>query len=305
LKPRSYAKTRQLPTGEEALAQLLTWADGLLDVCTELEIAAIISMSDFPLDLNWVRQKSEPSAEYKSRRFWESASNRQQIIDTVDLISLHFQNRGKELAAYEFLSEPGVKAGKGEKSDRPPDWHSMQETIITVVRKNDPSRWIVMNSGPGGGLTGYHDYQPFADDRIVYGAHMYAPIKYSHQGSRYRKDAKMLKYPGKIRGDYWDKDALRESLSEVRDFQEAHGKLIWIGEFSTVRWAPGSRQYLLDLVEIFNSYGWGWAYHSFNAAQSWNPDYDDQQTKSHEGLKSQFVGDKSARWETLRLMFKP
>jgi len=305
LKPRGYAKDNRVPTGEEALAELLTWSDQLLDVCQELGVSAIISMSEFPLDLDWVRKKSEPNAEYKSQRFWESAANRQQIIDTADMLSLHFQNRGRELAAYEFLSEPGMKAGKGVKSKRPPEWHDIQKEIIAVVRKNDPSRWIVMNPGPGGGLKGYHNYQPFEDDKIVYGAHMYAPIQYTHQGSRYKQNFKTHEYPGKIKGEYWDKDTLRDALSEVRAFQEAHGKLIWIGEFSTVRWSPGGRQYLLDVVEIFNSYGWGWAYHSYNAAQSWNPDYDDQQTKSHEGLKSQFVGEESGRWETLRLMFEP
>jgi len=303
LKPRNYAKFHHIASGEESLENLMIWANELLDECRELDISAIISMSDFPLDLNFVSQSNEPHAEYKSQRFWQNTSYRKQIIDTAGLISLYFQQRGGELIAYEFLSEPGMKVQKGTKSQRPPEWRSLQNKIIAAVRKNDDARWIVMNPGPGGSLTGFHNYQPFEDDKIIYGAHMYAPIQYTHQGSRFKKGKKPVVFPGMAKGEYWDKEALKEKLSEVLEFQKKYKKPVWIGEFSTARWSPGGRQYLLDLVHIFNSYGWGWAYHSYNAAQSWNPDYDDQHTSSHDSLDSQYMGDKSERWETLRLMF--
>jgi hypothetical protein len=69
-----------------------------------------------------------------------------------------------------------------------------------------------------------------------------------------------------INGTLYDKGALRQILTDALNFQRYHNlPTLYVGEFSVVNWAPGASgaNYFRDLLEIFEEYGWGWAYHSY------------------------------------------
>jgi hypothetical protein len=72
-----------------------------------------------------------------------------------------------------------------------------------------------------------------------------------------------------------------------------------------VLWAKGGEQYLIDLVSIFNENGWGWDYFSATDWHGWNPDYDEFYAPDvpESAWKSHYVGDKSKRWATLRILY--
>jgi hypothetical protein len=75
----------------------------------------------------------------------------------------------------------------------------------------------------------------------------------------------------------WDKSQLRHVLQPVVDFQKKHNAKIYIGEFSAARWAPGDSayNYLKDVIELFEEYGWDWTYHAFREWHVWNVEYSD------------------------------
>jgi hypothetical protein len=104
---------------------------------------------------------------------------------------------------------------------------------------------------------------------LIYSVHAYAPIEYTHQGvmSNHRLE---WRYPGEIQGEKWDRDALRKDLQQIRDFQVKHKVPIFVGEFSAVAWAPGREQYLSDLIDIFEEFGWDWTYHAFREWAGWS-----------------------------------
>ncbi len=64
---------------------------------------------------------------------------------------------------------------------------------------------------------------------------------------------------------------LRRTLQPVVDFQRDFGVHIYIGEFSAIRWAPGesAHDYLRDVIDIFETEGWDWAYHAFREWDGW------------------------------------
>ena len=72
-------------------------------------------------------------------------------------------------------------------------------------------------------------------------------------------------------------------LQPVRDFQLAYNVHIYAGEFSAIRWAPGdsATQYLRDVIELFEEYGWDWSYHAYREWDGWSlehgPDPNDHQ----------------------------
>jgi hypothetical protein len=84
-----------------------------------------------------------------------------------------------------------------------------------------------------------------------------------------------LKYPDKKKPLY-SKKGLEKRMKPVIDFQQKYGARIYVGEFSTVRYAPGGAQYLRDLTDIFNKYNWDWTYHAFRESHFWDVEFCDE-----------------------------
>ncbi len=132
---------------------------------------------------------------------------------------------------------------------------------------------------------------------------MYQPHPFTHQGIGGRPLG--VTYPGLIGGIYWNQSELNLLLEPLHLFQQTQPAPVFIGEFSAVVWAPGGEQYLLDLVSLFKGYGWGWDYFSATDWHGWNPDYDEFYAPDvpASAWMSHYVGDKSIRWSTLRLLY--
>jgi hypothetical protein len=61
----------------------------------------------------------------------------------------------------------------------------------------------------------------------------------------------------------WDKTALERCLAPVRAFQQRHHVPIFAGDFGCARFAPGAEQWLRDQMDLYETYGWSWAYSAF------------------------------------------
>ncbi len=290
---RFYAKIKGV-TVEQAWAESIAWGDAMLDACKSAGVTAVLSISQFPLDPSLGLTQESPE-------FWNDPSNLDEVIYRVGLLAEHFSARGTELGGYEILNEPVINDG-GHMS-LPPQWSGLMKRIVHEIRLYDPGRWIVVTPGVGGMPEGYKGFVPLEDNHIIYGTHMYNPHAFTWQGIGSRSLG--YTYPGRIRLKFWDSAALVDTLSSLREFQKKYNVPVWIGEFSAVRWAPGSDKYLLDLVKIFNGYGWGWAYFNIHSYHGWNPDYDNRySTDIKTDWQSHYVGENSPRWDTLKKMFQ-
>jgi hypothetical protein len=74
----------------------------------------------------------------------------------------------------------------------------------------------------------------------------------------------------------YDKEALRQVLAPVREFQRAYNVHIYAGEFSAIRWAPGAARYLADCIDLFEEYGWDWSYHAYREWPGWSVEHENQ-----------------------------
>lgn len=290
--PRRYAALKGV-NGTHALQQALVWTDTMLDACRRKGVGAIVQINHFPLDPQIHIKMMDPA-------FWEDETIRQEILMTAQLLTQRYGGRGKELVAYQLISEPLVQQGR--RLVAPPQWPELQAGIVKALRKGDSQRWIIVAPGPGGMPSGYKSFLPPNDDRLIWGSHVYVPHAYTHQGIKGRPTG--IEYPGWMGSAYWDKEALRRALEPVRKFQEQHPAPVYIGEFSAVRWAPGAEQYITDLVSIFNEFNWGWSYFSATGWHGWNPDYNTKYSDDHpENWKNDAVGEGSLRWNTLKGIF--
>lgn len=292
LTTRFVAKKNKL-NADDALMRDMKWADTILDECKKYGIIGIISISQIPID-------PESGITQDSPEFWDNPEKRNIAANIASLLAAHYKSRGRELGAYKFFAEPAVRRGKN--LEFPEFWPNLMNEIIAAVRKQDSSRYIILTPGLGGMAKGYEGFKPLNDSRIIYGMHMYTPHGYTHQGIQGNPSG--IKYPGRVSIRYWDKQALESSMDALIKFQRQHDVLVWIGEFSAIRWAEGSEKYIKDLIDIFDKYGWGWAYFCYKSYHGWNPDYDNiYSTDKPEDWKSHYVGRDTPRWKLLRAAF--
>lgn len=150
------------------------------------------------------------------------------------------------------------------------DYLTLQERAAKLVRRIDPATPIVVASNKWDSPFEFKFMRIFKMKDIIYQAHMYVPGTYTHQGVHAKGDNWMrVPYPSaKL-----DRETLLAALQPVRDFQQRHNAVIYIGEFSAVAWAEGAERYLADCISIFEEYDWHWSYHAFREWSGWSVEH--------------------------------
>jgi hypothetical protein len=62
-------------------------------------------------------------------------------------------------------------------------------------------------------------------------------------------------------------------MAPAIDFANRYRVHMYVGEFSAIRWAPGSEDYLSDLLTVMESHGWDWTYHAFREWDGWSVEH--------------------------------
>lgn len=257
--PKRTERERINPT--KAFYDELDWVDKVLDECKKYDMTSIVAFNYLVLD-------PASGIDDKSAEFWSKKTYIDSTYKMVDIIAKRYKDRGDELSAYEVIGEPAVDQGDGDKASVPPGLENFFKSTLAVIRKYDQQRYFLVTPGPWGRPTNYAKFTGFNinDSKIIYGAHMYLPNQFTHQGIK--KRPRPVAYPGIIAGKNWDKDALEKSMSYLKNFENKTGALVYIGEFQSVRWAPNGNQWVKDCADIMSKNGWSWTYFAYQ------PDYD-------------------------------
>lgn len=185
---------------------------------------------------------------------------------------------------FDLLNEPNTKE----------EMELWQKQILPAlckeVRAIDKNTYLVIEPGPWGLPWGFENFRPIQDAKVVYSFHHYMPHSYTHQGiGNYKSSAFTNKpYPGMLSlfGDTppipWNKEELEKSMAFAIDFAKKNNALMFIGEFSALRWAPGASEWIKDSVDIFEKHGWSWAYHCYRGWNGWNPTFDPNDPPSND-----------------------
>jgi aryl-phospho-beta-D-glucosidase BglC (GH1 family) len=149
-------------------------------------------------------------------------------------------------------------------------WRDLAIATIQRIRAIDSQHPIIFEASPGALPTILPNFEPLPFDNIIYSIHMYEPYEFTFQNLD--NNVTPIYYPGMIGKTMWNKEQLRTLLQPNVDWQKTHKVTINIGEFSAVRWAPGNstRNYLSDLIELYEEFGWNWTYHAFREFQAWD-----------------------------------
>jgi len=274
---------------DQVLVQSLIMLDELLNQLSQNNMTAILGIEGFPQEGFKCKSKLKPI-------FWNTKSCIDKMYSTAEKLTGHFKDRGSELSAYQFISEPVVKIDG--KTKRPDVWVDIQIKLLKIVEKNDPERFFVITPGPWGMPQGYKKFEPLPSNKVIYNAHFFQPQLYTHQGIQHRKFN--VEYPSWVRLQYWDKAKLEDISSDLNSFQKKYDVPILIGSFSKVNWIKDNEQWLKDSLNIFENNQWSWLYFMVGESpwHGWDPRY----IGSYKENKVDFYGE-TKTWKLLKEYF--
>lgn len=176
---------------------------------------------------------------------------------------------------YDLLNEPRISGRLSVK-----EYYQFIDELIDSIRFYDNNTPIIVEPPYVNKFGPYLEeiLLENIDSSIIFSPHFYQPLDYTYQGIKDRPEG--LVYPGceaKIRlveGGFkkviWNKDTMNDALSPIMYLQKKHSLIIYIGEFSSARYASGSNKWLTDFIEIAEENNWNWTYHSYRGAYVWN-----------------------------------
>lgn len=179
---------------------------------------------------------------------------------------------GRKAVAFELLNEV--------RNVDPEKWNALADAAISEIRRLNPERKIILGGVNWNGAGALRKLRLYDDPNIIYTFHFYSPFEFTHQRGvlqaaplfynrvmRYPSDIapylEFRKLVGQGTGDYknfkaMDREALRAMLKPAFDFAREHpDKILWCGEFGTIRHAPAeSREnYMRDVISLLRENG--------------------------------------------------
>ena len=257
--PNSPADTADLATYDQWLEKELRRLDALLPALTEAGVKVTLDLHTPPGG----RQKADAVC-----RIFQVKEFQAHFLTVWERLARRYRD-APCIWAYDLVNEPC----EGVVPEGLDDWQALALRTARAVRAIDPDRAIIIEPAPWGGPESLENLDLLPVPGVVYSVHMYQPHAFTHQGV-YEK-TNVLNYPGLIEGRRWDQAELRRVLQPVVDFQRDFGVHIYLGEFSAIRWAPGTsaHDYLRDCITIFEEHGWDWAYHAFREWDGWSVEH--------------------------------
>ena len=276
--------------------EMLTFLDQLIDWCEKYKIAVVIDPHTSPgFERNTTTQPQD--------EFWKDFKWHAHLVRLWDHLAKRYAKRGAVIVGYDLLNEPSLPNGGAK--DTPADWNLLVRKLVKTIRKHDKTHPIIIE--PPVLLVGrkwtsrletwdYLDVPP-PDANVIYSPHMYAPHQFTHQGIRDRPEG--VSYPGTIGGKKWDRAEMERALAKTAAFQRKHDVPMFIGEFSAPRWVgDDGNRYIRDVIEVCETSGWSWAYHSYREADCWDAEKSNTDKKDHARKKS------TPRLEILKSFFR-
>ena len=222
------------------------------------------------LDVHHYRElNKEPTGSHKDR-----------YLSIWKQIAKHYQNEPRTVF-FELLNEPN---DNDENQLGPQAWEPIMLEALSVVRKSNPDRPVIIGGAPWNGVESLQGLKLPADDRNLIGTfHYYKPMPFTHQGATWAAD---LPAEGSNNwlGTAEQRQAIEDDFQLARTWSAKNNRPVYLGEFGTyggenklnpledrARWTTFVRQQA-------EQSGFHWAYWEFGAgfgvydrdAKQWN-----------------------------------
>ncbi|MCF7873718.1 MAG: glycoside hydrolase family 5 protein [Candidatus Omnitrophica bacterium] len=235
-KPYSYSKS-----GTKFIKDALDWAAEFnLKVILDLHAASGSQNCDWHGD------------SIGSAKFWQKKRYRDRAVKLWSYLSSKFKDH-PGLGGYDLLNEPVTER---KNINLIKDYY---KKTITVIKNSDKKNPIFLEGNCWAQQINF--LADLISDNIKISIHAYLPLSYTYDF------IKRLKYPGKIEGQKWNKSKIYKYMKPYSDFAKKNNVDILVGEFG-INWRGGfwgEKQYLDDLLSVFDDYGFGYTYWTYKA----------------------------------------
>ncbi|MHC4642337.1 MAG: glycoside hydrolase family 5 protein [Planctomycetota bacterium] len=259
-----------------------------LDIAHRQNVRIILTMFSLP-GVRW-RQHNDNKFDY---RLWCYERYQQQALTFWSQLAQQLKDH-PAIVAYNPLNEPhparrdGFESGQTKGFEEwlqkhrgtTSDLNRFNRRIIEAIRKVDPQTPIILDGWFHASPEGLSFLEPIEDKAVLYAFHSYGPWNYT----TWRVNKERYSYPEKMPAGSnknivaWTIDDLRfHNVLPVAQWAKRHGipaSQIIVGEFGCDRRVDGAREYLRDLITIFNEQHWHWAFYSFRASDWDGMDYE-------------------------------
>ncbi|MHB1460526.1 MAG: cellulase family glycosylhydrolase [Armatimonadota bacterium] len=201
--------------------------------------------------------------------------------------------------ALQLMTEP---FGSSTKWDDWNHWDKLQHRIWDVLRKPMPSHTLILSGDMTGQIEGFYDITPVHDANVMYSFTFYEPHVFTFQAGSWQTEGlqylKNLPYPSspalmqsiktylaqvpeqwqyrmkieieRYAVENWNKMRLQARIEQLNAWNMYYGGgrlKIWCAEFGCFQdgASPADRcRYITEVRSLFDAYGIGWAYWSYN-----------------------------------------
>jgi hypothetical protein len=175
------------------------------------------------------------------------------------------------LIAYNLYDEPFFDMGSEK-------WPEMVRWLTPKIRTLDTATYLLVTH------TGSDPFVGLSDSKLGFVFNYFSPVCYTHQGflGSYCLLGQ-VNYPNTVTweeippgsGHYtmvtWTASVIRQQLDGVRALQQQHNLIVFCGGIAVIRQAaPSESQWITDVLEVFEEYGWSWSYHGYGGWNGWN-----------------------------------
>jgi len=260
----------------------------ILDVAHDYNMKVLLTMFSLPGARN--RQDNEYKFDY---RLWKYQQYQQQALSFWKELAAQLKNH-PAVVGYNPLNEPHPARRDGFESDRDSvgfaDWlnrhkngtsdlNRFNRLIVKAIRSEDTETPIILDGWFHSSSCGLRYLTPVNDDAVLYAFHFYEPWIFT----TYRVNKDRFSYPDRMPGDtseatsQWTLADIHQRLKPVIEWASCYNipcSKIIVEEFGCDRRIPGAKEYLVDIINVFNEAKWHWAFYSFRSSDWDGLDYE-------------------------------
>ena len=161
---------------------------------------------------------------------------------------------------FEILNEPNTQLDTKT-------YNQYQNECINIIRKTNPTREIVISGGSWGGYNDLMDLEIIDDPNLVLSFHYYDPFNFTHQGASWTGGDMDQHLGTKWAGTETDKALMESTFRKVKEWAEAAGMPVLMGEFGALDTADmeSRAKWTAHMRELAEKYGFAWSYWEFCA----------------------------------------
>lgn len=237
----------------------------VLDVCADEQMPVVLTMLSLPGsrwkqnngDQDDLRIWDSEDFQLQAKQFWRDLA--QELKDHPAIVGYNILNEPH----LERIYNPGSNtASKNNKQKIQQIMYKFYAEAIDSIRMVDQTTPIILDCTAHADPQTFEYFLPHSTKNILYSFHMYEPYEYTNA----KINNGNFVYPGIVESKAWNKEALKEYMQPVINFQRRHNipsDKILVGEFGGNRRSVGLDKYFQDLISIFNANGWHYAFYAF------------------------------------------